>query len=49
MYNNENAYSPYKKTSPVSSPLKQPRNPSMYSDYKPVSKASIIGNPVEII
>jgi len=53
MYHNENSYSPYKKTSPISSPLKQPRNPALYSDYdpnyKPASKASIIGNPVEII
>lgn len=53
MYNNENQYSPFKKGSPVSSPLKQPRNPGVYSDYdasyKPASKASIVGNPIEII
>ena len=39
--------------SPVSSPLKQPRNTESYgsgsADYVPVSRADIIGKPIEII
>ena len=41
-----------KGSSPVSSPLKQPR-PGAYPDhnkgYQPASRASIVGTPVEII
>lgn len=60
MYAKENSYgnpsSPLKKGlaggSPISSPLKQPRN-ALYSgydnSYKPADKTHILGTPLEII
>ena len=55
----ENSFSPPKFSSPGkqasigSPPMKQPRNPTLYSDYdpeyQPASREQILGTPIEII